>query len=75
MSPAMIESLDSWWVSNVLMHPRDDKGNLILSRRKSPSEQPSMEELFFDWFRKIGYPEYRIRQEWDEYQRIQVQKN
>ena len=64
-SRAEIEALDPWWVRNVLFYPRDDAGNLIPLNNPEAGTISAKESFFLRWW-KQGFPDWAIKEFWEE---------
>jgi hypothetical protein len=55
----LIPHYDPWKVQNILFHPRDKYGNLIVGVRDEEPKK-SARDLFFERYRDMGYPDDKI---------------
>lgn len=60
-----ILALDRWYVANVLLRPRDGKGNLIV-QAKGARRANSPRGIFFEHWRALGLPDHRIQELFDQ---------
>ena len=65
--PWEIDLLDRWWIAHIIFHPRGQKGELILSPKRSTSKE---DESPFGKFRRDrrrwGEPEWLIAEKWEK---------
>ncbi len=61
-SEADLLDMTRWWAVQVVRHPRDKEGGILLPPRFE--EAPDLEKLFRDSYRKKGWPEHAVDHAW-----------
>ncbi|MDE2010246.1 MAG: hypothetical protein KGJ09_09255 [Candidatus Omnitrophica bacterium] len=66
--------MDPWHVQNILLHPRDKNGSLVLSEKPKPdSHCASIEEYVKKSLRNLALPDWMVEKFWQEWVGTSVQ--
>lgn len=58
LRPWEIEQLDRWWIAHVYWHPRNEKGELIISVKESAERPKTPKDEFWEFGKSWGWEDW-----------------